>query len=101
MNIKRTYPREFKLDAARLVVDKDYSIVEAAQSVGVSESAVRKWVKQLKGELSGNTPTASALTEEQLKIKELEKKVKRLEEHNTILKKATALLMSDSISILK
>lgn len=101
MNKRKTYPREFRLEASQLVLDKDYSVTEAAQSLGVSHSAIRKWVKQLKEERQGKTPTGSALTQEQQRIKELENKVKRLEEHNTILKKATALLMSDSINLLR
>ena len=35
---------------------------------------------------------------EHRRIKELEKKLRRVEEHNEILKKATALLMSDSLN---
>ncbi|EKH21997.1 transposase OrfAB, subunit A, partial [Escherichia coli FDA504] len=39
------------------------------------------------------------ITPDQQRIRELEKQVRRLEEHNTILKKATtALLMSDSLN---
>lgn len=47
------------------------------------------------------TPFASPLTSEQQRIRELEKQVRRLEEQNTILKKATALLMSDSLNGLR
>lgn len=48
-----------------------------------------------------HTPSASPLTSEQQRIRELEKQVRRLEEQNTILKKATALLMSDSLNGLR
>ncbi|ETE38763.1 transposase ISPsy12, partial [Escherichia coli LAU-EC9] len=41
------------------------------------------------------------ITPEQQRIRELEKQVRRLEEQNTILKKATALLMSDSLNGLR
>lgn len=34
----------------------------------------------------------------QIQIRELKKKIAQLEEHNEILKKATALLMSDSLN---
>jgi transposase len=37
------------------------------------------------------------MTPDQVKIRELERKIKRLEEDNTILKKASALLMQDSL----
>ena len=95
---RRTFSPEFRLESAQLVVDQHYSIREAAQAVGVGHSTMDKWARQLRNERKGVTPTQSAMTPEQQRIKELEKKIRRIEEHNTILKKATALLMSDSLN---
>ena len=95
---KRTFPQEFKIESASLVLDKGYSVSEARQAVGVSESAIRRWVKQLKEERGGHTPTGSqALTPEHQRIQELEAKIRRIERENEIIKKATALLMSDTV----
>lgn len=93
-----TFSAEFKLEAAQLVTERHYSIAEAAKAMGVSDSAMRSWVSQLKSERQGHTPKASPLTPEQQKIRELERKIKRIEEEKEILKKATALLMSDSLN---
>ena len=101
MSNKKVYSREFKLEAASLVVEQNYTIREAYTAMGVSASAMRKWVAQLRNEREGHTPRSAPLTEEQLKIKALEKQLSRLKEENTILKKASALLMSDSINHLK
>ena len=95
------YTAEFKLEAAQLVVDQNYSVKEAAQSMGVSKSAMDKWVRQLKQERTGSNEHANALSPDKIKIKELEKRIKRIELEKDILKKATALLMSDSIHSLK
>ncbi|EGR01077.1 transposase OrfAB, subunit A [Vibrio cholerae HCUF01] len=46
-----------------------------------------KWVRQLREERQGKTPKASPMTPEQIEIRELKKKLARLEEHNEILKK--------------
>ena len=98
---KRTFSQEFKRESASLVVDKNYTISEACQAVGVSDSAMRKWVKQLKDERGGITPKGSrALTPEHQRIQELEAKIKRIEQKNEIIKKATALLMSDTVKSL-
>ncbi len=94
---KPNYPVEFKRDTANLVLKQGYSIVESCKAVGASESAVRKWVKQLKEENQGITPKGSAMTADQQKIQELEAKIRRTERENEIIKKATALLISDSI----
>ena len=66
--------------------------------MNVSKSAMDKWVRQLKQERQGVTPKASPLTPEQIEIRELKKRIAELEEHNEIIKKATALLMSDSLN---
>ena len=98
---KRTFSTEFKMDSASLVVNKGYRVMEACQAVGVSESAMRRWVKQLKAERGGHTPVGSkALTPEHQKIQELEAKIRRIERENEIIKKATALLMSDTVKSL-
>ncbi|MCX4028829.1 transposase [Endozoicomonas sp. SM1973] len=94
---KPNYSTEFKVDSANLVINQGYSAKDAAEAVGVSESAMRKWVNKLQQEKQGITPKGKALTAEQQHIQALEAKIKRLEREKDILKKATALLMSDSI----
>ena len=94
---RRTFSSEFKVDAASLVLDQGYSISEAARSLDIGDTALRRWVDQLKIERGGETPTVKALTPEQKKIQELEARINRLEREKSILKKATALLMSDEL----
>jgi len=96
-----TYSAEFKLEAAQLVVDGEHTVTEAAELMSVSKSAMDKWVRQLKKERNGISDQPSALSPDKIKIKELEKRIKRIELEKDILKKATALLMSDSIHSLK
>jgi transposase len=98
---KRTRPTfnpEFRLEAAQLVVDQNYTIRDAADAMGVGKSTLNKWVQQLRAERDGISPSATPMTPEQLKIRDLEKKIRRIEEEKEILKKATALLMSDSMN---
>lgn len=86
---------DFKREAATLVLDQGYTVAEASQSLGLVDSALRRWIKQLQQERSGITPQSKALTPEQQKIQELEARINRLGREKAILKKATALLMSD------
>ena len=95
---RRTFTPEFKLEAAQLVVDQSYSIREAANAMNVGKSTMDKGVRQLKGERNGIVSHANAMTSDQRKIQELEKRIKRIELEKEILKKATALLMSDSMN---
>jgi len=101
---KRTRPSfkpEFRQEAAQLVVDHGYSIREAAEAMNVSKSSMENWIRQLRQERGGETPKATPMTEDKQRIRELEKKLKRTEMENEILKKATALLMSDSMNNLR
>lgn len=45
---RRTFSAEFKLEAAELVLDQNYTVVEAAKGMGVGKSTMDKWVRQLK-----------------------------------------------------
>jgi transposase len=98
MNNRRTYSPEYKREAASLILDQNYSYSQACESIDIGETALRRWVNQLRDERGGITPTAKALTPEQQRIQELEKRVKHLELEKSILKKATALLMSDEMN---
>ena len=94
---RRSFSQEFKHDSASLVVDQGYSMAEAGRAVDVHENTLRKWIRQLEAERDGSTPKSKALTPDQQRIQELEARVNRLEREKTILKKATALLMSDDL----
>ena len=96
--IRRTFSSEFKLEAAQLVVDQGYTLKAACEAMGVGKSTLENWVRKLKQERQGETPKGSALTPEQRRIQELEKQLRRVEMEKEILKKATALLMSDSLN---
>lgn len=95
---RRTFSKEFKLEAACLILNQGYSLQEACRSSDVGETALRHWVQQLELERNGETPNAKALTPEQQKILELEARINRLEREKSILKKATALLMSEEMN---
>jgi transposase-like protein len=77
---------EFTLESAQLVVDQNYSVRQAAEAVNVSALSMDKWSRQLREELNGTSFMPNALTPDQRKIQELEKRIKRIE-----TEKATAL----------
>ncbi|MCO1765521.1 IS3-like element IS222 family transposase [Pseudomonas aeruginosa] len=84
---RRTFSAEFKREAAALVLDQGYSYIDACRSLGVVDSALRRWVKQLEAERQGVTPKSKALTPDQQKIQELEARINRLEREKAIFKK--------------
>ena len=94
---RRIFSAEFKREAADLVLKQNYTFIETSPSLGIGESALRRWVSPLQQERTGVTPQSKALTPEEKKIQELEAGIARLEREKSILKKATALLMSEDL----
>jgi len=72
---RKNYDSQFRLDAAQLVVDQSDSVRQACESMGVSKSSMDNWVRPLNQERRGETPKASALSADQHKIQELEKRI--------------------------
>ncbi|EEC0964595.1 IS3 family transposase [Salmonella enterica subsp. enterica] len=84
---KRNFSAEFKRESAQLVVDQNYTVADAAKAMDVGLSTMTRWVKQLRDERQGKTPKASPMTPEQIEIRELRKKLQRIEMDNEIFKK--------------
>ena len=90
----KNYTPEFRLEVCELVVKHGFSVREAAKAMGVSKSGVDKWVQTYKNR-DVNSINSAVVTPEQVEIKRLRKQVADLQECNEILKKASALLISE------
>ncbi len=94
---KPYFSLEFKQDAVQLVLSKGYSIPDAAKSLDVSVSALRKWVKAEKG--VGNedniSSTSSLGLSEREELLRLRKENARLKMEREILKKASAFFAQE------
>lgn len=97
MRTRRSFTPEFKREAVSLVLDQGYKVSDVCGQFDLGENMLRRWIKQMRFERNGGVPQAGALTEEQREIQALKKQIHRLEREKSILKKATALLVSDEI----
>ncbi|EEM1159096.1 transposase [Salmonella enterica] len=52
--MSKAFTAEFKVEAAKLVLDQNYTHGEAAKAMNVSLSAINRWVKSLRMERQGN-----------------------------------------------
>ena len=96
MNERKVYTREFKLHAASMVLDDNCPVPDVCASLDIGPTALRRWVDQVRKEREGQpVKGTNAITDDQRQIQELKAKIKRMEMEAEILKKATALLMSD------
>jgi transposase len=83
---RRKYSLEFKQSAVKLVREREYTVLEAAKSLGVDASSIRWWLKKLP-ENGNPAATEGGLRAE---IRQLRAENKRLLMEREILKKATA-----------
>lgn len=59
--MSKAFIAEFKVEAAKLVLDQNYTHGEAAKAMNVSLSAINSWVKSLRLERQGeNAPGAAS-----------------------------------------
>jgi transposase len=91
---KRTnkhYPAEFKQEAVALVIEQDYSIVQAAASLGVTDKLLYNWVAKHKKQAQGDVLSG----DERAELIQLRKDNKRLHMEREILKKASAFFAKE------
>ncbi|WP_157420055.1 IS3 family transposase [Oceanisphaera avium] len=84
---KRNFTPEFRLEAAQLVIDQNYTVRQAAEAMSVGYSTMDTWARQLRKERNGETSKATPMTPDQLRIRELEKRIREIEMEKDILKK--------------
>jgi len=96
MSKRKTYSKEFKLDAIALVTEQGYSQAEAARNLGVSQTQLGRWIKAAEDDDGQAFRGNGKLTPEQLEIRRLKAENKRLEMERDILKKATAFFAKEA-----
>ena len=90
---KPPYPESFRREAVELV-RQGRAIPDVAESLGMSAQSLRNWCKQEQADRGERQDTLSSAEREELK--ELRKRVRRLEQERDILKRATALFARET-----
>ena len=90
---RRRYDPEFKRDAVRLTEDPGRTVPEVAEGLGINSDLIYRWRRQQRenAELAFPGHGKMALTQDQERIRELEKRLKDTEMERDILKKAMAI----------
>ena len=90
---KPPYPESFRREAVELV-RQGRGIPDVAESLGVSAQSLRTWVKQ--EQLDRRERDDGLTSAERDELRELRKRVKRLEQERDILKRATAFFARET-----
>ncbi len=84
----RHFSPEFRETAAREVVDKSRRFEDVARDCGVTGQTIRNWVREFRATRAVADPGLTV--DERARLKELERRVRELEEENQFLGKSVA-----------
>jgi len=96
MTTRKSYSKEFKLDAVSLVLDQGYTRTDAARNLDINAHMLGRWVKEHQADDGQAFRGNGKLTPDQEEIRKLKAQVKRLQMERDILKKATVFFAAET-----
>lgn len=87
---RRSFDTAFKLQVVEMIQEQGLTVPQVCQELKLSESAVRRWLKQVQAEQAGQPGIGKPLTPDQQRIRQLEQENRQLRSDNELLKKASA-----------
>ena len=96
MATRKTYTREFKQDAGRLVTEQGYKQTEAARNLGIDRGMLGRWVKEFQSDESEAFRGNGQLTAGGEELRRLREENRRLKMEREVLKKAAAFFAKES-----
>ena len=91
---RRSFSKDFKLEAVKLIKEGGLSVARAAKDLGVYETSLRRWLKQYEVD-QGNSPAGALTTAEKEELRRLRREVRTLRMEREVLKKATAFFAKE------
>ncbi len=82
MSTRRTYTREFKVEAAKLSYNSDKPVEEIAESLGVSQSSLNRWRREYRVDPDQAFPGSGQRKEQDEEVARLKKKLKQAQMEN-------------------
>lgn len=93
---RKTYSREFKLEAVRLAETSDKSMAQIEQDLGIGEGCIRQWKRKLAANGESAFPGHGNLPPDQERLRQLERELEIVRQERDILKKAVAIFSRPS-----
>jgi transposase len=91
---RKRYTQEFKEESIKLIKEQGYGIAEAARNLGINETLLGRWKRELEGVSEGSVGTQNGAAL-QAELSQLRKENKRLRMEREILKKAAAFFANE------
>jgi len=88
---RRTYSREFKLEAVGLLATSGKSMSQIERDLGIGKGNLWRWKREFAADDAHAFPGQGRLTPEQERLRQLERENEILRQERDILKKAVAI----------
>ena len=92
---RKTYTREFKIEAVRMTTEGGIKVAQAARELGINENTLHIWRRQFREWGAGPNAGKEALSQAE-EIQRLRKELARVREERDFLKKAAVWLAKEA-----
>lgn len=92
---RRTFTKEFKAEAVRLVLEEGMTLGQVARDLDLMRSVLGRWVKQAEID-AGKGPPGALTSAEKEELTRLRKENRRLKMEREILKKAAVFFAKEN-----
>ena len=88
---QRTFTREFKVEAVQLAKSSEKPLVQIARDLGIADSTLHHWCKQLAWQGEQAFPGSGHQTPPEEEIRQLKRENELLRQERDVLKKAIGI----------
>ncbi len=94
--VQKVYTREFKQEAVRLAQTSGKPIAQVARELGISDTSIHQWRKELAENGSEAFPGKGHQTALEEENRRLKRELERVQQERDILKKAVGIFSRES-----
>jgi transposase len=94
--VQKTYTREFKEEAVRLTQTSGKPLAQVARELGISDSSIHQWRKELAQHGKDAFPGSGHQTPLEEENRQLKRELERVQQERDILKKAISIFSRES-----
>jgi transposase len=92
---RRTFSKELKLEAVKLVIERGVTATQAARDLGIGPNVVSRWVREARADKKDAFPGRGQMKPEDAEIARLKRELARTRAERDILKKTIGFFVKD------
>ena len=92
---RKSYDKEFKISAVKLVLDSGRTVAQIAADLGISDNSLFLWKKKYLEDAKNSFPGKGRLKPEDEELRKKDREIATLKMERDILKKAIAFFARD------